>query len=28
VRLGAVTTNLPLVPDKPVDIGVKDFCRF
>jgi epoxyqueuosine reductase QueG len=26
VRLGAVTTNLPLVPDKPVDIGVEDFC--
>ncbi len=26
VRLGAVTTDLPLVPDKPVDIGVKDFC--
>ncbi len=28
VRLGAITTDLPLVPDKPVDIGVKDFCRF
>jgi reductive dehalogenase len=27
VRLGAVTTDLPLVPDKPVDIGVEDFCR-
>jgi len=27
VRLGAVTTNLPLKPDKPVDIGVEDFCR-
>jgi len=27
VRLGVVTTNLPLVPDKPVDIGVEDFCR-
>jgi len=26
IRLGAVTTNLPLKPDKPVDIGVKDFC--
>lgn len=26
VRLGAVTTDLPLIPDKPVDIGVKDFC--
>jgi reductive dehalogenase len=27
VRLSAVTTDLPLIPDKPVDIGVKDFCR-
>jgi reductive dehalogenase len=27
VRLGAVTTDLPLVPDKPVDIGVEHFCR-
>jgi reductive dehalogenase len=27
VRLAAVTTNLPLMPDKPVDIGVQDFCR-
>lgn len=27
VRLGAVTTNLPLIPDRPVDIGVEDFCR-
>ena len=26
VRLGAVTTDLPLVPDKPVDIGVEHFC--
>ena len=26
IRLGAVTTDLPLVPDKPVDIGVVDFC--
>ncbi len=26
IRLGAVTTNLPLKPDKPLDIGVKDFC--
>jgi reductive dehalogenase len=25
-RLGAVTTDLPLIPDRPVDIGVKDFC--
>jgi len=28
VRLAAVTTDLPLVSDKPVDIGVEDFCRF
>ena len=27
VRLGVVTTDLPLVPDRPVDIGVQDFCR-
>ena len=27
VRLGAVTTNLPLTTDKPVDIGVENFCR-
>lgn len=27
VRLGTVTTDLPLIPDKPVDIGVEDFCR-
>ena len=26
VRLSAVLTNLPLIPDKPVDIGVVDFC--
>ncbi len=26
VRLAAVTTDLPLIPDKPVDIGVEDFC--
>jgi reductive dehalogenase len=26
IRLSAVTTDLPLIPDKPVDIGVKDFC--
>ncbi len=25
-RLGAVTTDLPLIPDKPVDIGVENFC--
>jgi reductive dehalogenase len=27
VRLAAVTTNLPLIPDKPLDIGIEDFCR-
>jgi reductive dehalogenase len=27
VRLAAVTTSLPLIPDKPADIGVEDFCR-
>ena len=27
VRLGAVTTDLALVPDKPVDIGAEDFCK-
>jgi reductive dehalogenase len=27
VRLSAVTTNLPLVPDKPIDIGVEHFCK-
>ena len=28
VRLFAVTTDMPLVVDHPVDIGVEDFCRF
>ncbi|MFC1867505.1 reductive dehalogenase [Thermodesulfobacteriota bacterium] len=27
VRLSTVTTDLPLTPDKPVDIGAEDFCR-
>ena len=27
VRLAAVTTDLPLIADKPVDIGVEDFCK-
>jgi len=27
VRLGAVTTDFPLIPDNPVDIGVEEFCR-
>ncbi len=26
-RLAAVTTNMPLEPDKPIDIGIKDFCN-
>jgi reductive dehalogenase len=26
VRLAAVTTSLPLVPDKPVDLGTQEFC--
>ncbi|HDJ23600.1 MAG TPA: reductive dehalogenase [Candidatus Aminicenantes bacterium] len=26
VRLGVVTTDLPLIPDKPVSFGVQDFC--
>jgi len=26
VRLGAVTTNLPLIIDEPRDFGVQDFC--
>jgi formate hydrogenlyase subunit 6/NADH:ubiquinone oxidoreductase subunit I len=26
VRLGAVTTNLPLIPDQPREFGVQDFC--
>jgi hypothetical protein len=27
VRLGAVTTDLPLICDNPVDIGAEDFCK-
>ncbi len=27
VRLGVVSTDLPLIPDKPADIGIEDFCR-
>jgi reductive dehalogenase len=27
VRLGAVTTDLAFVPDKPIDIGAEDFCN-
>ncbi len=26
VRINTVTTDLPLIPDKPVDIGVQSFC--
>ncbi len=26
-RLAAVTTNMPLEPDKPIDIGIKEFCN-
>jgi len=26
VRICTITTDLPLIPDKPVDIGVHDFC--
>lgn len=26
-RISAVTTSMPLIPDKPVDIGVEDFCK-
>jgi len=27
VRLGAVTTDLPLVPDRPIVFGVQEFCE-
>lgn len=27
VRLGAVLTDMPLVPDKPIDLGVEEFCK-
>jgi reductive dehalogenase len=27
VKIAAVTTDIPLVHDKPVDIGVEEFCR-
>nr|AGO27985.1 putative reductive dehalogenase [Desulfitobacterium sp. PR] len=26
-KVGVVTTDLPLVPDKPIDFGLQDFCR-
>src|SRR5262249_30252257 len=27
VHPGAILTDLPLVPDEPIDIGVSDFCN-
>ncbi|MFH1049631.1 MAG: 4Fe-4S dicluster domain-containing protein [bacterium] len=27
IRLGAVTTNLNLIPDKPIQFGIQDFCN-
>lgn len=27
VRLFAVTTDMPLVPDQPIDMGAEDFCK-
>ena len=27
IRLGAVTTDLPLIPDRPIVFGVQDFCK-
>ena len=27
MRISKVLTDLPLVPDKPVDLGVEEFCR-
>ncbi len=27
IRLGCITTNLPLIPDKQKSFGVQDFCR-
>lgn len=27
IRLGGVTTDMPLTPDKPVILGVQDFCE-
>lgn len=26
-KVAAITTDLPLVPDKPIDFGMADFCR-
>ncbi len=27
IRLGVVTTNLPLIPDEPIDFRLEDLCR-
>lgn len=27
VRLGVVTTELPLIPDQPIDFGLEEFCK-
>jgi reductive dehalogenase len=27
IRLAAVTTNMPLATDKPIDFGLQDFCK-
>ena len=27
IRLGGVTTDLPLIPDRPITFGVQDFCE-
>jgi reductive dehalogenase len=27
IRLGAITTDLPLIPDRPIHFGVRDFCQ-
>jgi ferredoxin len=27
IRLGAITTDLPLLADKPINLGVQDFCN-
>jgi len=27
IRLGVITTDLPLIPDEPVAFGVQDFCK-
>jgi len=26
VRISTITTNLPLIPDKPIDMGIQDLC--